>query len=80
VFDEAIKKELLDYFEIQWHDNVKARIVDAHLENNYNENNEPELRSQEEIYAYLKERNETQQMMPNPDLLRVEPERSTATP
>ncbi len=58
VYDLAIKKELKDYFEMQWHDNVKARIIDHQLLNQYYSNNEIPVRSQEEIYNYLKNRNE----------------------
>ncbi|MEO5675786.1 MAG: polyphosphate kinase 1 [Chitinophagales bacterium] len=59
ILDKSIKTELLDYFEIQWNDNVKARNLDAQLQNLYYRNSLPPLRSQEKIYSYLRDRNLT---------------------
>ncbi len=54
VFDEEIKKEIIDIIEIQLSDNVKARILDNDLSNEYvTAGNDPKVRSQEEIYNYL---------------------------
>ncbi len=79
VLDEQIKKELLDYFDIQWNDNVKARIIDSHLQNLYYRNEQPPLRSQEKIYSYLKERNMNHSKLGVIELPGIEPERSTAS-
>lgn len=51
-----LKKELLDILEIQLSDNVKARILDKNLSNEYveHEKNEQDFRSQIETYKYLK--------------------------
>lgn len=51
-----LKKELLDILEIQLSDNVKARVLDKNLSNEYveHEKNEQDFRSQIETYKYLK--------------------------
>jgi len=52
VWDPAIKKEITDVFNIQWSDNVKARILDEELSNRMVSNGEPPVRSQTEIHSY----------------------------
>lgn len=52
IYDENIKKELLDTFEISWNDNVKARILNESQNNEYRKNNKEEIRSQLAIYDY----------------------------
>jgi polyphosphate kinase len=54
IFDQAIKKELMDIIEIQLKDNQKARILDADLLNNYVPLNGRKIKSQEQTYNYLK--------------------------
>jgi polyphosphate kinase len=55
----GIKKVLIDMFNIQLSDNVKARILDNELSNTYVERNGDEpVRSQVEIYNYLQQFNE----------------------
>lgn len=54
IYDNDIFAELKDIFTLQLNDNVKARIMDKDFTNNYVENNKPPLRSQYEIYNYLK--------------------------
>ena len=51
-----LKKELIDILEIQLSDNVKARVLDKNLSNEYVEHakNEQDFRSQIETYKYLK--------------------------
>jgi polyphosphate kinase len=57
--DPGIRKVLIDLFNIQLKDNVKARILDNELSNNYVERTTPQrIRSQEEIYNYLQQFNE----------------------
>jgi polyphosphate kinase len=52
--DPAIRKTLIDMFNIQMQDNVKARILDNELSNRYVETDlDHPVRSQEEIYNYL---------------------------
>jgi polyphosphate kinase len=52
IYDDAIKQELIDTFEISWRDNVKARIFDAAQNNHYRRNEDPSFRSQFEMYDY----------------------------
>lgn len=55
VLDKKIKKTLIDFFRIQWADNVKARIQDKEGTNQYVEaGKNPPLRSQEALYDYYK--------------------------
>lgn len=57
VLDDNLKKMVLDTLEIQWRDTTKARIIDAEQKNNYvRRGNRRKIRSQEEIYNYLKQR------------------------
>lgn len=54
ILDERIKKELKDILEIQLQDNVKARVLDNTLSNDYVHNeNLNKVRSQVETYHYL---------------------------
>ena len=52
IYDEEIKKELMDTFEISWKDNVKARVFDEEQTNGYRRNELPKLRSQFAMYDY----------------------------
>jgi polyphosphate kinase len=54
IFDKSIKNELKRIFEIQWNDNVKARKLDAALSNKFVKPGQEILRSQVEVYNYLK--------------------------
>ncbi|AUC76248.1 polyphosphate kinase 1 [Olleya sp. Bg11-27] len=54
IYEEDIKDELLDTFEICWKDNVKARILNKAQNNSYKRNDAPKFRSQFEAYNYLK--------------------------
>ncbi|NER14045.1 polyphosphate kinase 1 [Leptobacterium flavescens] len=52
VYDEDIKKELLDTFDIAWNDNVKARVFSVDQNNAYRRNDKPKIRSQFATYDY----------------------------
>ncbi|MDR2206865.1 MAG: polyphosphate kinase 1 [Flavobacteriaceae bacterium] len=52
--DKNLKTELKNILEIQLSDNVKARILDKKMSNQYVQNKEKEIRSQVEIYRFLK--------------------------
>ncbi|MEL7270137.1 MAG: polyphosphate kinase 1 [Bacteroidota bacterium] len=54
IYDDDIKQELLDTFDISWRDNLKARIFSEKQDNAYRQRgiNEAELRSQFELYYY----------------------------
>lgn len=56
VYDEAMKSELKRFLEIQWNDNVKARIIDKNQVNDYRlRSTEEPIQSQKEIWRWLKE-------------------------
>ncbi|MBS1549511.1 MAG: polyphosphate kinase 1 [Bacteroidetes bacterium] len=50
---KSIKKEIIDLLNIQLSDNVKARVLDKNLRNQYVEKKDREIRSQIEIQKYL---------------------------
>ena len=52
IYDEDVKQELLDTFEISWRDNVKARVFDAEQSNRYRQSDSKPIRSQFEMYDY----------------------------
>jgi polyphosphate kinase len=53
VWNEKIKKELIDILNIQLQDNVKARVLDNELNNEYVRTTKKKIRSQVETYNYL---------------------------
>ena len=52
IYDEGIRAELLDTFEICWSDNVKARVISAKQDNAYRKPNNGAVRSQFKLYEY----------------------------
>ena len=52
IYQEDIKQELLENFEIGWSDNVKARVISVKNDNAYRKNNQPPVRSQFMMYEY----------------------------
>ena len=55
VRDEELKKQISEFMEIQWLDNVKSRIIDEQLTNRYNHTNKDiSIRSQFETYFMVK--------------------------
>lgn len=56
VLDGKLKKQLIDYFELQWEDNSKARILDQKLSNQFKEFHpgQERIRSQFAIEDYLR--------------------------
>ena len=52
IYDESIKKELLDTFNICWSDNVKARLINSSNKNEYKVDDLPKVRSQNATYDY----------------------------
>ena len=61
IYDDEIKKQIIDTFNIGWKGNVKARYHSEKFENNYRVRAEGEtiFRAQHETYNYYKERLET---------------------
>jgi len=59
VYDRRLKGQLKEYFEIQWRDNTKARILDRDLTNQYRKGKKKDepVRAQFEIESYLREAN-----------------------
>ena len=59
IYDEKIRKEILDVMRIQLSDNVKARIIDKHDSNKFQSDKEDlAIRSQYELYYYYKRKGE----------------------
>ena len=56
IYQEDIKKQLIDNFEIGWKGNVKARFHSEKLDNKYRirKKDEPVFRAQQETYNYYK--------------------------
>ncbi len=57
VLDKKLSSQLIHYFELQWSDNTKARILDEDLSNDQRQPGAPgsePVRSQEEIQKYLR--------------------------
>jgi polyphosphate kinase len=57
--DKKLRKQIIDYFELQWSDNVKARILDDDLSNAYRKRGrgETKVRGQYAIEDYLRDAN-----------------------
>ncbi|WP_010179438.1 polyphosphate kinase 1 [Aquimarina agarilytica] len=56
IYDEDIKQELIETFNICWTDNVKARVLNETQNNTYVRNDLPKNRSQISLYEYYKNR------------------------
>ena len=54
--DEVCKRELLDYFEIQWRDNDKAVRLLSNMEHERIQEDGERHNAQREIYQYLQQR------------------------
>ncbi len=52
IYDEDLKKEIFENFEIGWSDNVKARVISSKNDNAYRRNNNEKIRSQFAMYDY----------------------------
>ncbi|PRP66863.1 polyphosphate kinase 1 [Nonlabens agnitus] len=59
IYDEDIKKEILETLDICWNDNVKARVLDETQSNDYVKDDKPALRSQYATYEYYKAKNQS---------------------
>ncbi|OQD42664.1 polyphosphate kinase 1 [Croceivirga radicis] len=60
IYDEDIKQELIDTFEISWKDNIKAREFTAKQDNAYRDDDKPKVRSQFATYDYYQKRIENE--------------------
>jgi polyphosphate kinase len=55
IYDKNIQRELQMYLDIQWQDNIKARILNSTLDNQYRHDASGiQVRSQKAIYEWLK--------------------------
>jgi polyphosphate kinase len=56
IYDEQVKRTLIETFEVGWKGNVKARFHSENLDNKYRQRqpNEPVFRAQLETYLYYK--------------------------
>lgn len=58
VYDESIKKQLIDMLELQWNDNTKARSINVFQNNPYHFSKvKSKFKSQDEIYKYIEKIN-----------------------
>lgn len=56
IYDTSIKRHLKNILDIEWRDNVKARLIDAKQKNKYRETRSRlKHRSQFELYKYFKD-------------------------
>lgn len=53
IYDKKIKEELIDFFDLQFKDNVKARWQNYKMNNRYVRNKQPAVRAQVDFYSYL---------------------------
>lgn len=57
IYDDNIKQELIDAFNIGWRGNVKTREITGDLSNNYRKlDNQPVYQSQQELYKYYEKK------------------------
>lgn len=54
ITNKGIHRTLEEYFDIEWRDNVKARVIAPPYENTYVQSSDVEHRSQIELYDYFK--------------------------
>ncbi len=54
VYDEKVKRQLRDHFDIIWKDNVKSRWHNEALDNEYRNIRGPKIRSQYALHDYVK--------------------------
>ncbi|MEO9660981.1 MAG: polyphosphate kinase 1 [Maribacter dokdonensis] len=59
IYDEDIKKELMDTFDICWKDNMKARVFNEKQDNAYRKSSIPKIRSQFATYDYYAKKQES---------------------
>ncbi len=53
IYDTAVYNTIKEILEIQWRDNVKARVIDGGGDNTFRTFSLPVVRSQDEVYNYL---------------------------
>jgi polyphosphate kinase len=64
IYDPQLQKELGDYFDLQWRDNVKARIWNGALDNNFRPEDKMRVQAQPALAAFFRRcRQETPQSL-----------------
>lgn len=53
IYDADVQNTIKRILEIQWSDNVKARVIDGENDNSFRTFSLPVIRSQDEVYNYL---------------------------
>jgi polyphosphate kinase len=53
IFDPGLRKEMKDVFDIQWKDNVKARVFDETQSNKCVRKGDTPFRSQTEVHRHI---------------------------
>jgi polyphosphate kinase len=56
IYDEDVKQEIIDTYNISWNDNVKARLLSNSQENKYKVDNKKAFRSQFAVYDYYQKK------------------------
>jgi polyphosphate kinase len=54
IYDDKVKRQLRDHFDIIWKDNVKSRWHNENLDNEYRQIKGPKIRSQYVMHDYVK--------------------------
>jgi len=68
IYDEKLKQEVLDFIDIQLHDNMKARILEKNQSNGYVKlGDDISMRSQVETYYHIKRKIEQEAALNAPD-------------
>lgn len=57
VYNRVLKKQIRHSFDLQWKDNVRARIIDKDLKNEFQHDGNENFRSQYEIERYIRKLN-----------------------
>ncbi len=71
LYDPDLQQELLDYFDLQWQENVKARIWNGALDNHYRESKLPIVQSQTALADHFSRRQKLHEPMKNKNLQQV---------
>ena len=59
IYDEELKKQIMNTFDIYWKDNKKARLINQNPQNKFRDSHEDyQVRSQLEVYNFLKQQSE----------------------
>jgi len=54
IYQDNLKQELIEVYDLCWNDNQKARVFSAKQDNAYKKNKKEAIRSQFALYDYFK--------------------------